>query len=198
VSAGELALFPLHTVLFPGGPLSLRIFEPRYLDMVRRCLKEHSEFGVLLIVEGNEAGAVTTTADIGTSARLVDFDTLPDGLLGVVCVGERRFHVQRRWLQEDGLNLGAVDYLTADAPCALPEEFAHLGELLREVLPRLGGPYTHVQGHYEDAGWVSNRWAEILPLAHAEKQQLLELPDPIARLAQVAAWSTRQPPTAHV
>jgi Lon protease-like protein len=194
----ELPLFPLHTVLFPGGPLSLRIFEPRYLDMVRRCLKEHSEFGVVLILEGAEAGAVTATADTGTSARLVDFDTLPDGLLGVVCVGERRFHVLRRWLQDDGLNVGAVDYLPADVPCAVPEEFAHLGELLREVLPRLGVPYTHVQAQFEDAGWVSNRWAEILPLAQSEKQELLELADPLVRLAQVAAWSTRQPPTAHV
>lgn len=198
MSAAEVPLFPLHSVLFPGGPLSLRIFEPRYLDMVRRCLKEHSEFGVVLILEGAEAGAVTATADTGTSARLVDFDTLPDGLLGVVCVGERRFHVLRRWLQHDGLNVGAVDYLPLDVPCAVPEEFAHLGELLREVLPRLGPPYTHVRGDFEDAGWVSNRWAEILPLAQAEKQQLLELADPLARLAQVAAWSTRQPPAADV
>lgn len=198
MTEGELPLFPLHSVLFPGGPLSLRIFEPRYLDMVRRCLKEHSEFGVVLILEGAEAGAVTATADTGTSARLVDFDTLPDGLLGVVCVGERRFRVLRRWLQHDGLNLGAVDYLPPDVPCAVPEEFAHLGELLREVLPRLGAPYTHVHGDFADAGWVSNRWAEILPLAPGEKQQLLELADPLARLAQVAAWSTRQPPTAHV
>jgi Lon protease-like protein len=193
-----LPLFPLNTVLFPGGPLSLRIFEPRYLDMVRRCLKEQSVFGVLLIVEGEEAGAVAAVADTGTSARLVDFDTLPDGLLGVVCVGEQRFRVQRRWLQDDGLNLGEVAYLPADAPCGLPEEFEHLGELLREVLPRLGGAYMHVEASFDDAGWVSNRWAEILPLSRTEKQELLELTDPLARLAQVAAWSRRQPPTPHV
>ena len=94
MTAASLPLFPLHTVLFPGGPLSLRIFETRYLDMVRRCLKEQGTFGVVLILEGAEAGAVATVADIGTSARLVDFDTLPDGLLGVVCVGERRFRVR--------------------------------------------------------------------------------------------------------
>src|SRR5256885_9760899 len=121
-----LPLFPLDTVLFPGGPLPLRIFEPRYLDMVRRCLKEHSAFGVVLIVAGAEAGAVSAVADTGTSARLVDFDTLPDGLLGITCVGGRRFRVRRRWQQSDGLNLAEVDYLPEDPPSALPAALAHL------------------------------------------------------------------------
>jgi Lon protease-like protein len=185
-------------VLFPGGPLPLRIFEPRYLDMVRRCLKEHSAFGVVLILAGAEAGAVSAVADIGTSARPVDFDTLPDGLLGITCVGERRFRVRRRWQQSDGLNLAEVAFLPEDAPSALPAALAHLGELLREVLPKLGGAYAHVDSHYDDAGWVGNRWAEILPLTGAERLELLLLDDPLARLAQVAAWSDRQPPTAGV
>jgi Lon protease-like protein len=198
MSAATLPLFPLDTVLFPGGPLSLRIFETRYLDMVRRCLKTQSCFGVVLILDGAEAGAVAAVAATGTSARLVDFEARADGLLGVVCVGERRFHVLRHWLQEDGLNLAEVDYLPEDAPCALPTELAHLGELLRDVLPQLGGAYVHVEAHYEDAGWVGNRWAEILPLGAAERLALLELADPLARLAQVAAWSARQPPATHV
>ena len=197
-AVSELALFPLATVLFPGGPLRLRIFEPRYLDMVRRCLRESRAFGVVLILEGAEAGTVASVAATGTSARLVDFDTLPDGLLGIDCVGEQRFRLRRRWQQADGLNLAEVDYLPDDAPCALPAELAHLGELLREVLPQLGDRYTHVTASYEDAGWVGNRWAEVLPLTSAEKQQLLELADPLARLEQVAVWSTRQPPTTHV
>jgi uncharacterized protein len=197
-AAAGLPLFPLGTVLFPGGPLRLRIFEPRYLDMVRQCLKESRAFGVVLILEGEEAGEVASVAGSGTSARVVDFDTLPDGLLGIDCVGEQRFRVLRRWQQGDGLNVAEVDYLPDDPPCALPAELAHLGELLREVLPQLGERYAHVVAHYEDAGWVGNRWAEVLPLTVAEKQQLLELDDPLARLAQVAAWSTRQPPTTQV
>jgi uncharacterized protein len=197
MSAAQLALFPLGTVLFPGGPLRLRIFEPRYLDMVRRCLKESRAFGVVLILEGEEAGAAASVAATGTNARLVDFDTLPDGLLGIDCLGEQRFRVIRRWQQHDGLNLAEIDYLADDPPCALPAELAHLGELLREVLPRLGERYTHVVARYEDAGWVANRWAELLPLTAPEKLQLLELDDPLARLAQVAEWSTRQPPTTH-
>ena len=196
--AGELALFPLSTVLFPGGPLRLRIFEPRYLDMVRHCLKESRAFGVLLILEGEEAGEAVSVAESGTSARVVDFDTLPDGLLGIDCIGEQRFRVRKRWQQGDGLNVAQVDYLPDDPPCALPADLAHLGELLREVLPQLGERYAHVVAQYEDAGWVGNRWAEVLALTPAEKQQLLELADPLARLRQVAAWSTRQPPTEDV
>jgi hypothetical protein len=197
-AAGELPLFPLSTVLFPGGPLRLRIFEPRYLDMVRHCLKESRAFGVLLILEGEEAGEAVSVAESGTSARVVDFDTLPDGLLGIDCIGEQRFRVLKRWQQGDGLNVAQVDYLPDDPPSPLPAELAHLGELLREVLPQLGERYAHVVAHYEDAGWVGNRWAEVLALTPAEKQQLLELPDPLVRLRQVAAWSTRQPPTADV
>jgi len=197
-AAGELPLFPLGTVLFPGGPLRLRIFEPRYLDMVRQCLRGSRPFGVVLILEGLEAGAAASVATTGTSARLVDFDTLPDGLLGIDCLGEQRFRLCRCWQQADGLNLAEVDYLPDDAPCALPAELAHLGELLREVLPQLGERYAHVTAHYDDAGWVGNRWAEVLPLTCAERQQLLELADPLTRLTQVAAWSTRKPATSHV
>jgi uncharacterized protein len=193
-----LPLFPLNTVLFPGGPLPLRIFEARYVDMVRRGLKEKSPFGVVLILSGAEAGAVSEVAEIGTSARVVDFDTLPDGLLGITCLGDQRFRMLRRWQQSDGLHLAEVEYLPADAPCALPEGLAHLGALLREVLPKIGGAYAHVEARYEDAGWVSNRWAEILPLSAVERLELLTLDDPRARLGQVATWSERQPPAAGV
>ncbi|HEX4647234.1 MAG TPA: LON peptidase substrate-binding domain-containing protein [Steroidobacteraceae bacterium] len=183
-------------MLFPGGPLPLRIFEARYLDMVRRGLKEQTPFGVVLILAGAEADTDPKVADIGTSARVVDFDTLPDGLLGITCIGERRFRVVKRWQQSDGLNVGDVEYLPEDVPCALPAELAHLGELLREVLPKLGGAYMYVDGRYEDAGWVGNRWAEILPLTMAERLELLRLEDPLARLSQVAVWSGRQSPAA--
>ncbi len=193
-----LPLFPLHSVLFPGGPLALRIFEPRYLDMVRRCLREQSAFGVVLILEGEEAGSAGEIAALGTRARPVDFDPLPDGLLGITCIGEQRFRVLERWQQADGLNLARVEYLPLEAVCALPPELAHLADLLREVLPKLGHGYAHVEAHYEDAGWVANRWAEVLPLSAAEKLELLVQDAPLLRLAQVAAWSVRQPATAHV
>lgn len=193
-----LPLFPLHTVLFPGGPLGLRIFEPRYLDLVRRCLKEQSAFGVTTILEGAEAGELVRLAPIGTRARLVDFDPLPDALLGITCLGEERFRIQHRWQQSDGLHLAEVEYLAAERPEELPAELAHLADLLREVLPKLGHGYAHVETRYEDAGWVANRWAEVLPLEPQQRLALLELDAPLERLAQVAAWSARQTPGAHV
>jgi Lon protease-like protein len=198
MEAAPLPLFPLHTVLFPGGPLALRIFEPRYVDMVRRCMKEHSCFGVVTIFEGTEAGAVARLASLGTCARIVDFDPLPDGLLGITCVGGERVRILRRWQQPDGLHLAEVQVLPVAAACELPPELAHLADLLREVLPKLGAGYVHVDAHFEDAGWVADRWAEILPLQPPDKLALLELDDPLERLNQVAAWSARQPPAAHV
>ncbi len=198
MSADTLPLFPLHTVLFPGGPLGLRIFEPRYLDLVRRCLRETSDFGVVLLTEGSEAGAATAIAAIGTQARIVDFDPLPDGMLGITCLGTRRFQVTERWQQADGLNIARVAYLAEEPPRELPPELAHLADLLRGLLPRLGRGYAHVDAHYEDAGWVANRWAEVLPLTPDERQQLLAEAEPLLRLAQVAAWSARQPAAAGV
>src|SRR3954467_11194255 len=106
-----IPLFPLHTVLFPGGPLPLRIFETRYTDMVGRCMREQLPFGVLMIEEGEEAGDVATTAAVGCSARIAHLRTLPDGLLGLACVGERRFRVQHVWRESDGLNVGMVEWL---------------------------------------------------------------------------------------
>jgi uncharacterized protein len=188
----ELPLFPLSTVLFPGGPLSLRIFETRYVDLVRRCLKEDSAFGVVLIRSGAEVGEVAVLAECGTTARLIDFETRTDGLLGVRCLGGERFRLLERHQQADGLHLGSVQALPGDPAQPLPEEFAHLGALLRELLPRVG-EYARIDTHYEDAGWVANRWAEILPIAMEERQELLELTNPVARITRVADWAARQP-----
>jgi uncharacterized protein len=192
MSSVTLPLFPLGTVLFPSGPLSLRIFEPRYLDMTRRCLKAATPFGVVTILEGAEVGTVAAMAELGTTARVVDFDTLPDGLLGVICLGERRFQVVRRWQEADGLHVAEVTYLAEDVPCAVPVRYAYLSELLRELLPPAGGAYAYLEGRYDDAGWVANRLAEILPLSSAQRLALLGLGDPLARLQQAAVWSERK------
>src|SRR4029450_8248817 len=126
-----IALFPLHTVLFPGGPLPLRIFETRYTDMVRRCMREQQPFGVVLIQEGDEAGPVATTATIGCSARIADFYTLQDGFLGISCIGERKFRVQRVWRASDGLNMGEVEWLESEPGVELPGGDVQLGDTVR-------------------------------------------------------------------
>jgi Lon protease-like protein len=177
-----IALFPLHTVLFPGGPLPLRIFETRYTDMVRRCMREQQPFGVVLIQEGDEAGPVATTATIGCSVRIADFYTLKDGLLGISCVGERKFRVLRVWRATDGLNMGEVTWLDAEPAQALPPEYERLGATLRRAVDELSQQYQHVEKHFDDAAWVGARLTELLPIELNDKQLLLELDDPIARL----------------
>lgn len=188
----EIPLFPLNVVLFPGGPLPLRIFETRYVDMVKRCMREGTPFGVVALREGDaEAGAaaVKSFAEIGTSARIVDFDLLEDGLLGIVCRGERRFRVLEHRRQADGLNVGRVEWLDPTEPRAvatLPEEHANLRELLQRVWPELGDAYAGVEPRFDDADWVGARLAEILPLRTGDKQFLLELSDPLLRLARIS------------
>jgi hypothetical protein len=182
----EIALFPLNTVLFPGGPLPLRIFEPRYVDMVRRCMRQRSCFGVVLIRAGAEVGAVMSIADVGTSARIVDFYQLQDGLLGITCRGEHRFRVLSRHVQPDGLHTALVRWAYEEPDCALPGEYQHLAQLLRKVLPELGDIYRDIDRKFDDAGWVASRLAEILPLSLPDKQYCLELDDPLARLARLA------------
>ena len=181
----ELSLFPLNTVLFPDGLLPLRIFETRYVDMVGRCMREGNPFGVVPIRSGAEVGGVVETAELGTTARIVDFSRLPDGLLGITCKGERKFRVLKLWQQPDGLNVGDIEYLPAEVVVELPVEYHHLGDLLRKVLPELGEPYASMPGNYTDASWVSARLAEILPVSAADKAGLLELDEPLARLAQL-------------
>ena len=184
--SAEIALFPLNSVLFPGGPLPLRIFETRYTDMVRRCMREDAGFGVVLIRAGAEVGEVASTAEVGTLARIVDFYPLPDRLLGITCRGERRFRVLRRWRDGSGLNMAEVSWLEVPPPVAVPEEFHHLAELIRKVLPELGELYEGIEPRLDDADWVGGRLVEILPISLGDKQACLELDDPVARLARLA------------
>src|SRR4051812_45879471 len=150
--------------------------------MVRRCMREQRPFGVLMIEDGAEAGGVATTATVGCSARIADFGTLPDGLLGISCVGECRFRVQRVWREADGLNVGAVEWIAPRAAVALPADYARLATTVRRALGELEDHYQHVERHFDDADWVGNRLAELLPIELADKQALLEIDDPLARL----------------
>jgi len=182
----ELALFPLHTVLLPGGLLPLRIFEPRYVDLVSRCLRSGEAFGVVFIHSGNEAGSATDIAPVGTSARIVDFQTLADGLLGLLCRGERRFRVCSRHQLPDGLNCAVVEWLREPPAEPLEPQFRPLAQMVREALASLTNSQRFIEPHYEDAGWVSHRLAELLPLEPALVQRLLELHQPSARLRVLA------------
>jgi uncharacterized protein len=183
-----IPLFPLGIVLFPGGPLPLRIFETRYIDMVRRCMREGRGFGVVLIREGHEVGAQETqVCDIGTMAEIVDFHQLADGLLGLTCVGRERFRIRDRSRQADGLNLGEVDLIAPEPTLPVPTRHARLSQLLSTVLPQLGEVYAGIEMRLDDAAWVGHRLAEILPIPLADKQSYLEIDDPVERLDRLAS-----------
>ena len=183
----DIPLFPLHAVLFPGGELALRIFEPRYLDLVRDCTRQGSGFGVCLILEGSEAGPPTTSAAVvGTLAHIVDFEARTDGLLGIVARGSTRFAVQRTRVRDNGLVRGDVQFWTDEASVPVPAEYGLLATILERLVEQVGGPYAKAgRACYDDASWVGFRLAELLPLPPTERQQLLQVTDPVARLQQL-------------
>ncbi len=131
-------------------------------------------------------GAVSSISEVGTAARIIDFDQMPDGLLGIVCSGEQKFRVEDRRVAADGLNVGTVTWLPPEPAQPLPPQYAHLWQLLRKVLPQLGDAYSMLPTNFDDAGWVSSRLVEILPISLADKQECLELDDPLARLERIA------------
>jgi len=177
----DIPLFPLRTVLFPGGPLPLRIFESRYIDMISQCMKSDSPFGVLLIREGQEVG-VATTYDVGTLANITDWYQGSDGLLGVTAVGIQRFRLLSSREQADGLNIGTIEVIAPEPDMALPDEYASFRKILENVLDDLGRLYESLERRFDDAVWVTYRIIEILPIDLEQKQQFLESSDTLARL----------------
>jgi len=183
-----LPLFPLNTVLFPGGLLPLRIFEPRYLDLIRDSARTSSGFGICLILEGHEVGEPSTPAAFGCEARIVDFSTTPEGLLGIIVQGGRRFHVQRSRVRDNGLIVAEVAWLAPETAQRILPEHELLASLLQRLLDRADLPFEKAQ--LQDANWVSWRLAEWLPLAMPQRQMLLQVDDPHRRLQ----WLLEQVP----
>jgi Lon protease-like protein len=173
-------------VLFPGGRLPLRIFEQRYMEMAKRCLKEQSPFGVCLIRDGAEVGAPATPNEVGTLARIASWDMPQLGVLHVSARGERRFRIRERTVQADGLSVGKVEFIADDADHAVPENLAPAVKLLERVIEQhpelLERPYR-----LDSCSWVSARLAELLPLPLEAKQALLEMDDGKARLQRLNA-----------
>jgi len=183
MSTAEIPLFPLRTVLFPGGYLSLRIFEQRYLSLVRDCARSDTGFGVCLIREGEEAVSPVKTAEVGTYAQIVDWYTMDDGLLGVSTTGTVRFRSENTWQEDDGLFRARVRILPEPPGCPVPEAFSILSEVLGRFMEKLDHQYPeYTPAHLQDAVWVGYRMSELLPLSAIEKQHLLELADPLERL----------------
>lgn len=184
MSTLEIPLFPLKTVLFPGGVLPLRIFEPRYLDMVSQCLKTESYFGVVTITEGNEVGQGSEFADLGTLARIVDFDQLEDGMLGITCQGSERFSVLEHQVQTDGLTTGKVLVLPTESGRLIDASHSNLVRFLRDLLSQDAiRPYRRwMEEDWTNTCWLGYRIAELLPLPLPLKSSLLEMQESERRL----------------
>jgi uncharacterized protein len=191
----ELPLFPLNTVLFPGGVLPLRIFETRYLDMVTQCMKTDGGFGVVTIHEGPEAGSQPSSIHpVGTLARIVDFDPLDDGLLGITCLGIQRLRVVGHRVQPDQLLVGQVLWLLDDPPLPPLPSHEPLVRVLRELLEREElSPYVRfMTPDWENAAWIGNRLTELLPLPPRIRHALLEMTEPQQRLDILLAMFQEQ------
>lgn len=189
----SLPLFPLNAVLFPGGVLPLRVFEPRYLEMVCECLTHNAPFGVCLIRSGSEVGMAAQTFPVGTLARIGDWDRGPEGLLAVTAVGEQRFRVHSTRVGPDQLVTARVSMLPAEPEEFVPPHLRQLAELLERLLQRAGSPYAELPRNPDDAAWVGARLAELLPLPLLEKQELLELTDALERLERLQERLPRLP-----
>jgi uncharacterized protein len=190
----SIPLFPLQAVLFPGGLLSLKVFEARYLDLISASLRENTPFGVVSLRQGTEvrkAGEPVVTEAIGTLAELIDVDSAQHGILQVRCRGTRRFEVISKEAQSDGLWLAQAQLLENDeavAPSeALLETVRGLANAIATLKQQGAEPFLK-PFLFDNAGWVANRWCEILPISVAAKQKLMELPDPQVRLQLVGEF----------
>ena len=198
-----LPIFPLNTVLFPGGVLPLRIFEQRYMAMAKTCLKDGSAFGVCLIREGAEVGKPAIPEAVGCTARIIDWDMQQLGLLLVRTLGEQRFTILDNADNGTGLRIAQVEFIAADSETPLPDELADsetplpdeladCARVLEKIIAGVGEEPFQKPFLIEDTAWVGNRLCEILPIRLGIKQKLMELTDPVARLQLVARFMQRQ------
>ncbi len=178
----HIPIFPLHSVLLPDGVLPLRIFEPRYLDMISSCMKSGSNFGICLIKEGSEVGKPALFFNLGTLATIDYWHMRTDGILGVTAHGKQRFRIISKEIQADKLITAHVETIPNEPKQPLPAEYSRLADMLQHIIKQLGYPFIRLKHEYDDASWVSARLTELLPIELQQKQACLEINDPIKRL----------------
>ncbi|MEQ9546038.1 MAG: LON peptidase substrate-binding domain-containing protein [Marinobacter sp.] len=181
----NVPLFPLNSIVLPKGRIPLQLFEPRYIDMLTRCLKEDRGFVVVMLREGLETAKEAAFYDIGTYVRIIDFQQLDSGLLGITVEGEGKVTVVRSWQEPDGLNLGDVEPLIDENGCKVPERYLELPAVLKALFRHPVIRDLDMEVDYDDARDVGWRLTELLPLDKQEKQKLVELQDPIERLSRL-------------
>ncbi len=198
----DLPLFPLNAVLFPGGVLPLRIFEARYMDMVRACMRDEREFGICLIRKGPEVGAGAQPESIGCRAGITDFNMEQLGVLQISTIGTQRFRVLDTREEKDGLLLARTEPLESETESTIPAKFKACADLLQRIIQQLDREIDRIDadnklpivGPYRlnDASWVGNRLCEVLPISLVAKQKLMELTDAPTRLSIVHQYLLQQ------
>lgn len=196
LTLSSLPLFPLGTVLFPGGVLPLRVFEVRYLDMIGKCHRSGAPFGVVALASGQEvrvAGAPDEKLEpVGTLTHVVQLEQAQPGLLMVQCRGEQRFRIDQSSRLKNGLWVANTTLLPHDAQVAVPPDLQHAAQALKRVYEglRARSPEAPIppdaDARYDDCAWVSNRWSELLPLPLGTRHRLMTLDNPLVRLELVA------------
>lgn len=201
--ADWIPLFPLNTVLFPEGILPLKVFETRYMDMVRNCMKRDMPFGIVLIRAGHEVGQAADPEDVGCFAHIVNWDAPQLGLLMLRTKGGQRFRIIETRICADQHLEGRVEIITPDQPSTIPEKHAAAARALQLIVQdittrgreELGDDFESPfpdASRFDDAGWVANRWSEVLPIPMKARQRLLELSNPLERLAIVHQYLEQQ------
>jgi Lon protease-like protein len=182
----DIPLFPLNTIVFPGGLLKLKIFEQRYLDMTKRCIADQSGFGVIATQDDGVAYGV------GTLVTVTEWDMPHTGIFALKTMGATRFVVREKWVEKDGLNRGRVTQIPDEDDVTLPAEFTHLAGLVEGIVARYGEDTFPQPLRLDSASWVSARLAEVMPLNLRIKQQLLEINDPVLRLKALSQFLSKQ------
>ena len=184
----EIPIFPLNTVLFPGGVLPLRVFEARYVDMTRDCMKNETPFGVALIKEGSEVGAPALPEAVGCTARITDWDMQQLGVLNIIAFGQERFRIVNSRVAANGLITAEVEAIAAEPSIPVPAANRACTNLLRAIAAQVGDKHLPPPHHFNDAAWVGYRLSELLPIPRAAKQKLLELEDTVSRLQIITIY----------
>ena len=182
IERSTLPLFPLDTLVFPGGRLPLRVFEQRYLDMVKQAIADNTPFGVCAIREGSEVGAPAVPYTVGTRVIITDWDMPQTGILHIDTQAQGRFVIRSTQTQANGLLVGTVEPVSVEAIAPIPEDLLLAAEILRQIVHEYGDSHFPTPHHFDDAVWVGYRLSEVLPLKLSTKQNLLEMNDSVTRL----------------
>lgn len=191
-AACEIPLFPLDTVLFPGGKLPLKVFEPRYMKMVSTCLKEKKAFGICLIRAGQETGVPAQPEQVGCMAEIIDWDMQQLGVLDIAVIGKQRFRIEASRMEKNGLILAQVLAIGEEPPHPLPKQHQACATILRHIIEHLGVERFAPPLRYADSVWVGYRLAELLPLKRSVRQNMLEMNDSLVRIEILHRFLSQQ------